>query len=99
MAVKFEPNLATLIPLGAMAVAISVGWGQLTTTVASIDTRLDAMEAAARGDDSRLRSAENSLSSMSARLDGISESLAEIKSEARDTNMLLRGYFEKGTKP
>lgn len=99
MPVKFEPNLATLIPLGAMAVAIAVGWGQLTTSVASIDARLDAMENAAQDDDTRLRAVENGQSNMSARLEAIGDSIDELKSEQRETNTLLRDYFQDRSKP
>jgi hypothetical protein len=92
-AVKVEWNLATLIPLGAMAIAIAVGWGRLTNAVEAIDTRLDTMEAASRDDDTRLRAVENGQSNMSARLEAIGDSIDELKSEQRATNTLLREYF------
>lgn len=94
--VKFEWNLGTLIPLGAMAVAVAVAWGSLNTSVASIDARLDAMEEASRGDDVRLRAVENGQSTMTARLDAINDSIVELKSEQRETNVLLRQYLQKG---
>jgi hypothetical protein len=92
-AVKVEWNLATLIPLGAMAIAIAVGWGRLTNAVEAIDTRLDTMEDAAKDDDTRLRAVENGQSNMSARLEAIGDSIDELKSEQRATNTLLREYF------
>jgi DNA repair ATPase RecN len=92
--VKVEWNLATLIPLGAMAVAIAVGWGKLTNAVEAIDTRLDTMEAASRDDDTRLRAVENGQSNMAARLEGIGDSIDELKTYQRETNTLLREYFQ-----
>jgi DNA repair ATPase RecN len=92
--VKVEWNLATLIPLGAMAFAIAVGWGKLTNAVEAIDTRLDMMEAASRDDDTRLRAVENGQSNMAARLEGIGDSIDELKTYQRETNTLLREYFQ-----
>ena len=99
MTVKFEPNLATLIPLGGMAVAIAVAWGQLTTSVASIDARLDAMEAASQDDDTRLRAVENGQSNMAARLEAIGDSIDELKAYQRETNTLLRDIFQNRSTP
>lgn len=96
---KFELNLGTLIPLAAMAVALAVAWGKLTGSVEDIDTRLSKMETAAAGSDTRLRSVENVQSNMSARLDGIKESLEELKSYQRETNALLRGLAVGGNRP
>jgi hypothetical protein len=98
-AMKFEWNLGTLIPLGAMAIAVAVAWGNLTTAVAAIDTRLDAMEDASRDDDARLRAVESGQSSMSARLEGIGDSIDELKTYQRETNTLLRDYFQQRNKP
>lgn len=87
---KFEFNLGTLIPLAAMAVAMAVAWGELSGSVGDIDVRLSKMEAAATGSDTRLRSVENGQSTMAARLDGIKESLEELKLAQRETNAILR---------
>jgi hypothetical protein len=91
---KFEFNLGTLIPLAAMAVAMAVAWGELSGSVDHIDARLSKMEAAAVGSDIRLRSVENSQSSMAARLDGIKESLDELKLAQRETNAILRAISD-----
>lgn len=91
---KFEFNLGTLIPLAAMAVAMAVAWGELSGSVGDIEARLSKMEAAAAGSDSRLRSVENGQSTMAARLDGIKESLDELKLAQRETNAILRALSD-----
>lgn len=92
---KFEFNLGTLIPLAGMAVALAVAWGNLTGSVDDMESRLSKMETAAIGSDSRLRSVENGQSNMTARLDGIRDSLDELKDSQRETNAILRGLVTK----
>lgn len=92
---KFELNLGTLIPLAGMAVALAVAWGNLTGSVDDMESRLSKMETAATGTDARLRSVENGQSNMTARLDGIRDSLDELKASQRETNTILRGLTIK----
>lgn len=92
---KFELNLGTLIPLAGMAVALAVAWGNLTGSVDDMESRLSKMETAATGSDARLRSVENGQSNMTARLDGIRDSLDELKASQRETNTILRGLTIK----
>lgn len=92
---KFELNLGTLIPLAGMAVALAVAWGNLTGSVDDMESRLSKMETAATGSDARLRSVENGQSNMTARLDGIRDSLDELKASQRETNAILRGLTIK----
>ena len=87
---KFELNLGTLIPLAGMAIALAVAWGNLTGSVDEMESRLSKMETAASASDDRLRSVENGQSNMAARLDGIKDSLDELKASQRETNALLR---------
>lgn len=87
---KFDLNLGTLIPLAAMAIALAVAWGDLTSTVGDMESRLTKMEMTAAGSDTRLRSVETSQSNMTARLDGIKESLDEVKAGQREQNLILR---------
>lgn len=87
---KFELNLGTLIPLAGMAVALAVAWGNLTGSVDDMESRLSKMETAATTSDTRLRSVENGQSNMAARLDGIKDSLDEVKESQRETNVILR---------
>lgn len=87
---KFDLNLGTLIPLAAMAIALAVAWGDLTSTVGDMESRLTKMETTAAGSDTRLRSLETSQSNMTARLDGIKESLDEVKAGQREQNLILR---------
>jgi hypothetical protein len=94
---KFELNLGTLIPLGAMALALAVAWGQLTGAVGEMENRLVKMEAAGAATDVRMRSVETSQSTMTARLDGIKESLDELKATQRETNSILRGLSVQRT--
>lgn len=96
---KFELNMGTLIPLAGMAIALAVAWGQLTSSVGDIDDRLSKMEGAATASDNRLRSVENGQSNMSARLEGIKESLDELKATQRETNALLRGLAVGNPRP
>ena len=92
---KFELNLGTLIPLAGMAVALAVAWGNLTSIVDDMDARLTRFEDAASASDARLRSVENGQSNMAARLDGIKDSLDELKDSQRETNAILRGLAAK----
>lgn len=88
---KFEFNLGTLIPLAVMAITMAVAWGNLTGTVGNMESRLTKMESAATAADARVRSVETGQANMTARLDGIKDSLDELKEGQRDTNMILRG--------
>lgn len=96
---KFEFNLGTLIPLAGMAVALAVAWGNLTGSVDDMEARLSKMETAAGASDDRLRSVENGQSNMAARLDGIKDSLDELKDSQRETNSLLRDIATGRAKP
>lgn len=96
---KFELNLGTLIPLAGMAVALAVAWGNLTGSVDEMESRLSKMETAAGASDDRLRSVENGQSNMAARLDGIKDSLDELKDSQRETNALLRDIATGRSKP
>jgi len=96
---KFELNLGTLIPLAGMAVALAVAWGNLTGTVDDMEARLSKFEAAAAASDVRLRSVENGQSNMTARLDGIKDSLDELKASQRETNSILRDIATGRSRP
>ena len=96
---KFDINLGTLIPLAAMAIAVAVSWGNQASTVQSIERRLQEMEVAAKGDDSRLRLLETGQSAQTVRLEGIYEVLSELKANQKETNDLLRGLSAKPTRP
>lgn len=87
---KFELNFGTLIPLGAMAVALASAWGNLTTSVTALEKKLDDAKVVAAAYEVRLRLVETGQSSMTARLDGIGESLNELKAAQREANGLLR---------
>lgn len=88
--VKFDLNFGTLIPLGAMAIALAVAWGKLTGAVDDLESRLSKVEAAQSAGEERLRAVENGQSNMAARLDGIKESLDEVRAGQRETNLILR---------
>jgi hypothetical protein len=92
---KFELNLGTLIPLGAMAATMFIAWGNLTGSFDDMESRLSKMETAAGASDDRLRSVENGQSNMAARLDGIRDSLDELKANQRETNAILRELATK----
>lgn len=96
---KFDLNFGTLIPLAGMAVALAVAWGNLTGSVDDMEARLSKFEAAASATDDRLRSVENGQSNMAARLDGIRDSLDELKDSQRETIALLRDFATGRTKP
>lgn len=96
---KFEFNLGTLIPLAGMAIALAVAWGNLTGSVDDMEARLSKMETAASASDDRLRSVENGQSNMAARLDGIRDSLDELKESQRETNAILRDLVSNRAKP
>lgn len=87
---KFEINFGTLLPLGAMAIALASAWGNVTTSVSELEKKVTEAKTVSASYEARLRAVETGQSNMTARLDAISESLNELKAYQRETNTILR---------
>lgn len=91
--VTMQINLGTLIPIGIALISLATWTGSLGTKVDSLEQDVETVQTTVQGYDSRLRAIEVVQTGVNVRLDGIGDSIVEIKDGQKEINNLLRQYL------